>query len=95
MVNVTYIFWEFVKIVNNLTYKEIQETDIFNQIITFIENDEDYMIEVNGEFLYYDTISDLFYGVYSILGNEELKKAIEKMETFVEIDNMTDLFMKL
>ena len=53
------------------------------------------MIEINGKFFYYDTISDLFYGVYSILGNEELKRAIEKMETFIEIDDMTDLFMKL
>jgi len=24
-----------------------------------------------------------------------LKRAIEKMETFIEIDDMTDLFMKL
>jgi len=95
MIDISFLFWEFVNIVNNLTYSEIKENDIFHQFITFIENDEKYMIEINGKFFYYDTISDLFYGVYSILGNEELKRAIEKMETFIEIDDMTDLFMKL
>jgi hypothetical protein len=95
MIDISFLFWEFVKIVNNLTYSQIKENDIFHQFITFIENDEKYMIEINGKFFYYDTISDLFYGVYSILGNEELKRAIEKMETFIEIDDMTDLFMKL
>jgi len=95
MIDISFLFWEFVNIVNNLTYSQIKENDIFHQFITFIENDEKYMIEINGKFFYYDTISDLFYGVYSILGNEELKRAIEKMETFIEIDDMTDLFMKL
>jgi hypothetical protein len=95
MIDISFLFWEFVNIVNNLTYSQIKEYDIFHQFITFIENDEKYMIEINGKFFYYDTISDLFYGVYSILGNEELKRAIEKMETFIEIDDMTDLFMKL
>ena len=92
MIDVTMIFWDLVHIINTKTYIEIQETELFKYFIKFVEEKETFKIVINNNILYYDSINELFYGVDFLINNEELYNAIKKMESFVEMDDISNLF---
>jgi len=92
MIDVTIIFWNLIHIINTKTYKEIQQTELFKQFIKYVEEEETFKIVINDHILYYDSINDLFYGVDLLIHSEELYNAIKKMESFVEMDDISNLF---
>jgi hypothetical protein len=92
MIDVTIFFWDLVNIINTKTYTEIQETELFKQFIKYVEEEETFKIVINNNILYYDSISDLFYGVDFLIHNEYLYNAIKKMESFIEMDDISNLF---
>jgi len=97
MVDITPIFFEFIHTIHIMEYKDLSKTKIFNDFIFYVNNNVHFIIYIAKQRLCFENINSLFYGTleYCIQNNIEcalLKDAVKKMELFVEIDNLSDIF---
>lgn len=98
LVDVSHIFWNIAQNIVNLEYNQLRETNSFKELIYYVENDDQFTIVINNVVLQFEDINDLFYGVLEFCNVFNLQEAylmkvvIEKIETYVKMDQIDDLF---
>jgi hypothetical protein len=98
LVDISEIFWTIAVNIATLEYKQLRETPTFNELISYIENEDQFTITIDNTVLQFEDANELFYGVLEFCNVFNLQQAylmrvvIEKIETYVKMDEIHDLF---
>ena len=108
-IDVTPFFWNLIRDIVSMDYETLKQTQSFQRLV-YCVNEYDFKYSLSFDegntILYFDDINDLFYetlsfykkrvddGYEALMCVTLLEKAIQKMELFVETENMASLFIK-
>ena len=98
-VDITPIFFDLIKNIVLLEYREIVKSDAFNELVTYVDEDSEFMLCLKNDTLYFEDINDLIYGSRRYFELHEMKEefwwldqAIRKIETSVTMGELSSLF---
>ena len=98
-VDITPIFFNLVKNIVLLDYPEIVKCDAFNELVTYVDEESEFMLLLKNDTLYFEDINDLIYGSRRYFELHEmteefwwLDQAIRKIEAFVAMGELSSLF---
>ena len=98
-VDITPIFFDLVKNIVLWDYPEIVKCDAFNELVTYVDEESEFMLLLKNDTLYFEDINDLIYGSRRYFELHEMKEefwwldqAIRKIESFVMMGEMSILF---
>lgn len=103
VIDVTPFFWNLVRDIAILDYDELKMTTHFQTIQECIDNNSSYALRINGNAFYYENLNDLFFVTliycrkYYKTQSELLllEKAVEKMNIYVQTDELADMLSNL
>jgi len=64
-VNITELFWPLIKCILTLDYDELKKTREFEEIFSYIDNDDTFLLSFGESTFIFDNVNDLFYGMAS------------------------------
>ena len=98
-VDITPIFLDLVKNIVLLEYREIVNSDAFNELVTYVDEESEFMLSLKNDTLYFEDINDLMYGSRRYFELHEMREefwwldqAIRKIETSVAVGELSGLF---
>ena len=98
-VDITPIFFDLIKNIVLLEYREIVKSDDFNELVTYVDEESEFMLSLKNDTLYFEDINDLIYGSRRYFELHEMKEefwwldqAIRKIETSVAMGELSSLF---
>lgn len=98
-VDITPIFFDLIKNIVLLDYHEIVNSDAFNELVTYVDEESEFMLNLKNDTLYFEDINDLIYGSRRYFELHEmteefwwLDQAIRKIEAFVAMGELSSLF---
>jgi hemerythrin-like domain-containing protein len=98
-VDITPIFFDLIKNIVLLEYREIVKCDTFNELVTYVDEESEFMLSLKNDTLYFEDINDLIYGSRRYFELHEMKEefwwldqAIRKIETSVAMGELSSLF---
>jgi hypothetical protein len=98
-VDITPIFFDLIKNIVLLEYREIVKSDAFNELVTYVDEESEFMLSLKNDTLYFEDINDLIYGSRRYFELHEMKEefwwldqAIRKIETSVAMGELSSLF---
>ena len=101
-VDITELFWPLIKCILTLDYDELKKTREFEEIFSYIDNDDTFLLSFGDSSFVFDNVNDLFYGMASYYEDKEmfheaeiLANVIKKMEFIVTMNDMTDMWSKV
>jgi hypothetical protein len=98
-VDITPIFFDLIKNIVLLEYREIVKSDAFNELVTYVDEESEFMLSLKNDTLYFEDINDLIYGSRRYFELHEMKEefwwldqAIRKIEKSVAMGELSSLF---
>jgi hypothetical protein len=98
-VDITPIFFDLIKNIVLLEYREIVKSDAFNELVTYVDEESEFMLSLKNDTLYFEDINDLMYGSRRYFELHEMREefwwmdqAIRKIETSVAVGELSSLF---
>ena len=98
-VDITPIFFDLIKNIVLLEYREIVKSDAFNELVTYVDEESEFMLSLKNDTLYFEDINDLMYGSRRYFELHEMREefwwvdqAIRKIETSVAMGELSSLF---
>ena len=101
-VDITELFWPLVKCILTLEYEELKKTREFEEILSYIDNEDMFLISFGDTTFTFDNVNDLFYGMASYYEDTEmlheaqiLSDVIKKIEFIVNMNDISDMWSKV
>lgn len=98
-VDITPIFFDLIKNIVLLEYREIVKSDAFNELVTYVDEESEFMLSLKNDTLYFEDINDLMYGSRRYFELHEMREefwwldqAIRKIRTSVAVGELSSLF---
>ena len=104
MIDITPIFYQLVHNISIMDYNQLLQTDIFNEFISYVYQEEEFTLDIATSTgistIHFEDVNELFYGTLRFckdygVDTTVLEKALEKMESYVMFDDLSDVFTQV
>lgn len=101
-IDVSYIFWDLISIINTMSILDIQQTTFYETMCRLVQEDQTFVLAIQGYELYHENIDSLFYKTRDFLKKHSfthhydmLDKAIKKIENNITEQELFEKFDNL
>jgi len=98
VVDITPIFSDLIENIICLEYKELSKTPCMQELCEYVHDHNEFMVNFGDEMMYFENVDELFFGTMEYFKKQErykemewIQRAINKMETFIMVDNVSDM----
>ena len=101
-VDITDLFWPLIKCILTLEYEELKKTREFEEILSYIDNEDTFLLAFGESTFMFDNVNDLFYGMAyyykdkkMLHESEILASVIKKIEFIIAMNDISDMWSKV